>query len=75
MENKGPEQIVKKLVKRFKELRLEQGLSQAKLAARIGMSDRAIGMIEAGKRMPTILTCLKICNALGVSLEDLLKSF
>ena len=67
------EQTVKKLALKFKELRLEQNLSQAKLAEKIGLSDRAIGLIESNDRIPTILTCLKICKALGVELGDLLR--
>jgi len=73
MKNALLEKTVKELVKQFRELRLEQNLSQAKLAEKIGMSDRAISFIEGNKQIPSILTCLKICRALGVSLEDLLK--
>ncbi len=68
------EQKVKKLAKKLKQLRLERGLSQAKLAAKIGMSDRAIGMIESHKRVPTILTCFKLCKALEVELDVLLTT-
>ena len=73
MRDKILEDKVTKLANKFKELRLEQSIFQAKLAAKIGMSNRAIGLIESGERTPTILTCLKICKALGVSLDDLLK--
>ena len=63
---------VKKLVTAFKRLRLEQGLSQAQLAEKIGMSDRAIGMIENHQRIPTILTCFKLANGLGAKLDRLI---
>ena len=67
------EQKVKKLATRFKTLRMEQCLSQAALAQQIGMSDRAISMIERHKRIPTVLTCFKIAQALGVPLHDILR--
>lgn len=66
------EQKVRKLADRFKALRQEQGLSQAKLAEKAGMSDRAIGLIESHKRIPTVLTCFRLCEALGVKLEKLI---
>ena len=72
MRDKVSEQTVKELVRKFKELRLEKNLSHAKLAEKIGMSDRTISFIESNKQIPSILTCLKICKALEVSLEDLL---
>lgn len=74
MRDKALEKNVKKLAEKFKELRLERGLSQAVLAKKIGMSDRAIGMIESHKRTPTILTCFKLSKALGVKLEDLIAN-
>lgn len=72
MRDRLSEKKVRQLAEVLKALRLERGLSQAKLAEKIGMSDRAIGLIEAHKRVPTILTCLKLCAALDVKLEKLL---
>ncbi len=74
MKDKISEQKVRELASRFKALRLEQGLSQARLAKKVGMSDRAISMIEQNKRTPTILTCLKLCKALGVDLGKLISN-
>ena len=73
MRDKISEQKVRKLAEMFKELRVAHGLSQAKLAHKVGISDRAISMIERHKRTPTILTCFKISRAFGRTLEDILK--
>ncbi len=51
--------------------RKEHGLSQAELAARIGVSRQTINMIENGDYNPTIALCLKICKTLGKTLDDL----
>lgn len=67
-----PEEIASKLIHRLAELRKEQGLSHEKLAEKAGLSRPAISYIENDKRVPTILTCLKICDALGVELAEVL---
>lgn len=72
MRDKDLENKVARIAREFKKLRLEQGLSQAKLAELTGLSDRAIAMIENNKRTPTILTCLKICKALNVRLAEII---
>ncbi|MES2985314.1 MAG: helix-turn-helix transcriptional regulator [Pseudomonadota bacterium] len=70
---KEPEQAVSKLLDEFKKLRKEKGLSHDKLAELTGIHRSAIGLLEGKKRTPTILTCLKLCQALGVRLEDILR--
>ncbi len=55
----------------MKEARKAVGLSQTELAARIGVSRQTINMIENGEYNPTIALCLKICKALGKTLDDL----
>lgn len=74
MKNKNAEKIASKLADEFLRIRKEKGLSHDKVAALTGLSRSGISMIESGQRTPTIVTCLKICDALEVSLSDLLKS-
>ena len=59
--------------KRIKELREGAGLSQVELANKAHLTQPAISMIEASKRLPTFKTAEKIANALGIDLLDLLK--
>ena len=52
-------------------LRLEQSMTQADLAKRIGVSRQTINMIENGGYNPTLELCIRICKELGVTLNDL----
>jgi DNA-binding XRE family transcriptional regulator len=63
---------VNQLIVCMKELRLKQGLSHDTLAQKSGLTRQSIGMIESGKRIPSIASCLKIAKGLGVSLQKLL---
>ncbi len=56
---------------KMRQARKEKGLSQAELAARIGVSRQTINMIENGDYNPTIALCLKICKMLDKTLNDL----
>lgn len=59
---------------RIKRLREKLGLSQEKLARLADVSNNTIINIEAGKQQnPTVETIKKIANALGVSIEELVK--
>lgn len=55
-------------------LRHLQGLTQAQLAARSGLSDTAISYYETGRRAPTVKTAQKLAVALGCTLDDLTQS-
>lgn len=59
---------------KVKKLREKLGLSQEKLARLADVSNNTIINIESGKQQnPTIETVKKIANALGVSIEELVK--
>jgi transcriptional regulator with XRE-family HTH domain len=57
---------------RIKALRKNKGLSQAKLAEKIGMSQRMLSAIEVGDNKPTIDVLAKIATFYGVSADYLL---
>lgn len=61
-----------KIIARISAERKKQGLSHEKLAEKSGLSIRAIGMIESGERKPTLFSCLRIAEALGISLKKFL---
>jgi DNA-binding XRE family transcriptional regulator len=48
-------------------------ISQEDLAANAGLSRNGIGLIEQGKRWPRLATLLKISDALGMTIEEVLK--
>ncbi len=56
---------------KLKAARVERDLTQAELADRIGVTRQTIGAIEKGDYNPTINLCLKICKALGKTLDEL----
>lgn len=75
MRDKQAELQVEKVIDELTKARKQQGLSHEKLAAKTGLSRSAISFIESHKRMPTILSCVKIARALGLNFGDLLNSF
>jgi len=46
--------------------RAEHGLSQSALGCLVGMSQPAIARIEAGERVPTVETLLRLSDALSI---------
>lgn len=55
----------------LKTMRKENGMSQAALAERVGVTRQTINMIEAGNYNPSIKLCLQICYALNTTLDKL----
>lgn len=59
------------LKNRLKEARSERGLSQAALAALVGVSRNTISSIETGQFNPTAKLALILCVALDKKFEEL----
>ena len=57
----------------IRQLRLERGLTQAKLAEKIGVSDKAVSKWERGFGCPDVSLLTALAEALGVNLEELLS--
>lgn len=57
--------------KRLKELRMEAGLSQDKLAKEVGLTHTAIGLWEQGKRVPNLDAVAEIAKYFKVSIDYL----
>ena len=60
------------LGRRIGALRRERGLSQAALAARLGISPSAMGMYEQGRREPSADTLVALARELNVTTDFLL---
>ena len=52
--------------------RKDEGLTQAKLAERIGVTDRAVSKWETGKSLPDASIMLELTEILGISVNELL---
>ncbi|MCR5632050.1 MAG: helix-turn-helix domain-containing protein [Eubacterium sp.] len=55
------------------ELRKEKGMTQANMADKLGITDRAISKWETGKSMPDSSIMLELCNLLSINVNELLK--
>jgi len=58
---------------RLRQERLNQDLTQEKLAEKIDVSHAYIGQIERGERSLTLDTLIRLANQLGVTVDDLLQ--
>lgn len=65
--------ITDKVGTRIKELRMEVGLSQEKLALKAELDRTYIAGVESGKRNLSIKSLEKIINALDTTFEDFFK--
>lgn len=59
------------LKNRLKEVRSERKLSQAELAAMVGVSRNTISSLETGQFQPTAKLALILCIALDMKFEEL----
>jgi len=65
---------LKEFGRRLRELRLQKGYSQEKLAEIASLHRNHIGMIERGERNVTLLNIKKIARALGIEVSELLET-
>jgi transcriptional regulator with XRE-family HTH domain len=61
------------LGKNIKSERNKKGLTQEKLAERVGVSNNFISYIESGKKVASIKTVNKIAEVLDIPIADLFK--
>ncbi|SDB36992.1 Transcriptional regulator, contains XRE-family HTH domain [Pseudobutyrivibrio sp. YE44] len=62
-----------KIGKFISSCRKEQGMTQAILAEKIGVSDRAVSKWETGKSMPDTGIMLELCQLLHINVNELLS--
>lgn len=65
--------ISTKLGKNLKKIRTAKKMSQGDISRALEVHRAYISGIENGKRNPTLATIEKLANALGVSVDELLK--
>jgi len=68
-------EILKKIGKRIKEVRLQKGISQADLVGKMdgNIDPTNISRIEAGRTNPTVITLFRIAEAMDMKLADLVN--
>ena len=59
--------------KRIQEVRKQQEMTQAELAALTDMSDSYISYIETAKKQARLESLVRISNALGITVDELLS--
>ncbi|ABB23555.1 transcriptional regulator, XRE family [Pelodictyon luteolum DSM 273] len=52
--------------------RYRKNLSQLSLSQQCGLHRSYIGLIERGEKNITVINCMKVANALGISLSELI---
>ena len=57
----------------IKSERLRRGISQEELAEKCDISRNSVSLIETGKINPTIIRVIDIADALGISIDALVK--
>ncbi|SMF92973.1 Transcriptional regulator, contains XRE-family HTH domain [Paenibacillus uliginis N3/975] len=66
-------EIIRRLGKRIRQLRKQQGISQDTLGERSGLHNNYIGQVERGEKNVTIDSLSKIAAGLDVSMEELFR--
>ena len=59
--------------KRIQEVRKQQAMTQAELAVLTDMSDSYISCIETAKKQASLESLIRISNALGITVDELLS--
>lgn len=62
-----------KIGKFISKCRKEKGLTQAQLAEKFGITDRAVSKWETGKSIPDASLMLELCSELGITVNELLS--
>jgi transcriptional regulator with XRE-family HTH domain len=74
MDYKQADQILSNVMAKLRKERESQGISLRKLGAMTGLHRTSIGLIEHGQRSPSLVICLRLADALGLRLGDVLNS-
>ena len=61
------------LANRLRELRARNGITQAELAERVGVTRKTINTVENRVFVPSTILALKLAVALGVTVEEIFQ--
>lgn len=65
--------ICEKTARLLRERRESLGLSMNEIARRTGLAQQTVSFVERGMRMPTLDTLLRIADAMGLELWEVLR--
>jgi len=65
-------EVLRRLASKIKALRASKGWTQEQLAERAGLNRAYLAEIERARRNPSLRSVIKIANAVGVPIRDLL---
>ena len=66
------EEILRTLGERIRRLREQAGLTQEHLAEKVNLHGSYVGLIERGKKAPSLYTLMKIADFFNLAISDLL---
>jgi transcriptional regulator with XRE-family HTH domain len=64
------ERKLQPIIEKIKLIRIKKGISQMELSLKSDLSQSFIANIEKGKKQPSVLTLIKIADALEVNPQD-----
>ncbi|MCA8449004.1 helix-turn-helix domain-containing protein [Burkholderia vietnamiensis] len=64
--------LISRIGPRLAERRREIGLTQTRMAERMGIAEESLSRLESGRVTPTIERLIQFCDVLGLSLDDVL---
>jgi putative transcriptional regulator len=73
MDYKKADRILTRVMEMLRQERERQGLSLKEFGALSGVERTTIGKAEKGQRSPSLVLCLRLADALGLDLADVLK--
>lgn len=65
--------VEKAVIATFSKRRQELGYTYEKVGELAGLHRTSISLIERGKVQPTLIVCVKIAEALGLKLDEVIK--
>lgn len=63
------------IIDNIKSTRIKKGISQMELSLRSNLSQSFVANIEKGKKQPSVLTLIKIADALEVNPQDFFPEY
>ena len=66
---------LKYIIEKIKVIRIKKGISQMELSLRSNLSQSFLANIEKGKKQPSVLTLIRIADALNVNPQDFFPEY
>lgn len=71
--DKSYRELCERIVQWLRDERERQGLSKYEMEQRCGLSQQMVGYVERGLRNPSLETAVRMADALGFDLEEVIK--